>query len=254
MPYRCLIVDDEPLARALLRDLLGKDPECVRILEAVNGAEAVARIAAESPDLVLLDVQMPELDGLGVVAAVGLAHMPATLFVTAHDEHALAAFEMNAVDYLLKPVTEDRFAQALARARVRLTQAAGEETSRVAALLEQLAAPQRYVRRIAVKESGRTRFVDVDDLDWISAAENYVELRVGRERHLLHVPLSTLERSLDPATFLRIHRSTIVRIAQIESLIPGLHGEFEVVLRDTTRLHSGRTYADKLRALAANPF
>ncbi len=254
MPYTCLIVDDEPLARALLRDLLSRDPECVRIAEAVNGADAVARITTDPPDLVLLDVQMPELDGLGVVAAVGAERMPATLFVTAHDEHAIAAFEMNAVDYLLKPVTEERFAQALARARTRLRQASEGEASRVAELLEQLAAPRRFVRRIAVKESGRTVFVEVDDVDWIGAAENYVELHVGHQCHLLHVPLSTLERSLDPATFLRIHRSTIVQVSRIGALVPGVHGEFEVVLRDGTRLNSGRTYADRLRALAANPF
>lgn len=254
MPYTCLIVDDEPLARALLRGLLARDPECARVLEAANGAEAVERIAADRPDLVLLDVQMPELDGLGVVAAVGVERMPATVFVTAHDEHAIAAFEMNAVDYLLKPVTEERFEQTLARVRVRLRQDAGGEARRVAELLETLAAPQRFVRRLAVREPGRTVFVEVDDIDWIGAAENYVELHVGRASHLLHVPLSTLERSLDPARFLRIHRSTIVQVARIASLAPGVHGEYEVLLRDGTRLNSGRTYADKLRALAANPF
>ncbi len=254
MPYTCLIVDDEPLARALLRDLVERDPECARAIEAVNGAEAVARIRADAPDLVLLDVQMPELDGLGVVAAIGAARMPATLFVTAHDEHAIAAFEMNAVDYVLKPVNEVRFAQALARARARLRETPTDATTRIAELLEQIAAPDRFVRRVAVKEPGRTVFVDVDDVDWIGAAENYVELHVGRDRHLLHVPLGTLERSLDPTKFLRVHRSTIVQVSRIASLVAGLHGEYEVVLRDGTRLRSGRTYADRLRALAANPF
>lgn len=254
MPYTCLIVDDEPLARALLRELLRRDPECTRVAEAANGAEAIALIRSERPDLVLLDVQMPEVDGLGVVAAIGAANMPATLFVTAHDEHALAAFEMNAVDYVLKPVTEERFARALERARERLRHDDGGHSRRVAELLEALASPQPFVRRIAVKETGRTVFVEVDEIDWIGAAENYVELHVGRERHLLHVALSTLERSLDPARFLRIHRSTIVQVPRIAQLIPGVHGEFEVVLRDGTRLSSGRTYAERLRALAANPF
>lgn len=254
MPYTCLIVDDEPLARALLRELLRKDPECIRVAEAANGAEAITLIRNERPDLVLLDVQMPEVDGLGLVAAIGAENMPATLFVTAHDEHALAAFEMNAVDYVLKPVTEDRFARALARARERLRQDDGGHARRVAELLESLASPQRFVRRIAVKESGRTVFVEVDEIDWIGAAENYVELHVGHARHLLHVPLGTLERTLDPERFLRIHRSTIVQIPRIAQLVPGVHGEFEVVLRDGTRLHSGRTYAERLRALAANPF
>ena len=254
MPYTCLIVDDEPLARALLRELLRKDPECTRVTEAANGAEAIARIRDERPDLVLLYVQMPEVDGLGVVAALGAEHMPATLFVTAHDEHALAAFEMNAVDYVLKPVTEERFARALERARERLRHADEGQTRRVAELLESLASPPRHVRRIAVKESGRTVFVEVDEIDWIGAAENYVELHVGRAHHLLHVPLGTLERSLDPVRFLRIHRSIIVQVPRIAQLVPGAHGEFEVVLRDGTRLGSGRTYAERLRALAANPF
>ena len=258
MPYTALIVDDEPLARGGLRTLLRRDPECAGILEAANGKEAVPAILERRPDLVFLDVQMPELDGLGVVSAVGAERMPATIFVTAHDEHAIAAFEMNAVDYLLKPVTEERFAQALARAKSRLANVSGAsgagDTRQVLDLLEALVAPQRHVRRIAVKTSGRTVFVDVDDVDWIAAAENYVELHVGRESHLLHVTLTTLERSLDPARFLRIHRSTIVQVPRIVELVPGAHGEYEVVLRDGTRLTSGRTYAEKIRALANNPF
>ncbi len=255
MPYTALIVDDEPLARTGLRALLRRDPECTEILEAVNGRDAVTAILEGRPDLVFLDVQMPELDGLGVVSAVGAERMPATIFVTAHDEHAIAAFEMNAVDYLLKPVTEERFAQSLARAKSRLRDSAGAGGARqVLDLLEALVAPQRHVRRLAVKSAGRTVFVDVDDVDWIAAAENYVELHAGRESHLLHVTLTTLERSLDPARFLRIHRSTIVQVPRIAELVPGVHGEYEVVLRDGTRLTSGRTYADKLRALATNEF
>ncbi len=255
MPYTSLVVDDEPLARAGLRTLLKRDADCAEILEAGNGAEAIAILKQRKPDLLFLDVQMPEVDGLGVVAAVGADRMPATIFVTAHDEHAIAAFEMNAVDYLLKPVTEERFAQALVRAKTRLQQAPAEGDRRqIVDLLEALVTPQRHVSRLAVKSAGRTVFVEVNDIDWIGAAENYVELHVGREAHLLHVPLSTLERSLDPARFLRIHRSVVVQVPRIVELVPGLHGEYEVVLRDGTRLGSGRTYADKLRALAANPF
>lgn len=255
MPETVLIVDDEPLARAGLRALLERDSGVAAIHEAANGAEAIAAISAHAPDLVLLDVQMPGVDGLGVVAAVGADRMPATIFVTAHDEHAILAFELNAVDYLLKPVTEERFGLALQRARARARQAGlPDERLRIAELLETLASPVRGVRRLAVKSAGRTVFVDVDDVDWIEAAENYVQLHAGRASHLLHVPLSTLERSLDPARFLRIHRSTIVQIPRIAELVPGLHGEFVVVLRDGTRLDSGRTYADKLRALATNPF
>jgi two-component system, LytTR family, response regulator len=254
---RCtvLIVDDEPLARAGLRTLLGRDPDIGVIHEAANGVLAVEAIRRERPDLVFLDVQMPDRDGFGVVADIGPDRMPATVFVTAHDEHAIQAFEINAVDYLLKPVTAERFAQALARAKARLAAApAGEERRQMVEMLATLVAPPRHVQRLAVKASGRTVFVDVSDIDWIEAAENYVELHVPGASHLLHVPLSTLEKSLDPARFLRIHRSTIVRIQRIAELLPGAHGEFVVVLADGTRLDSGRTYADKLRALAANPF
>jgi len=252
---RCtvLIVDDEPLARAGLRALLERDPEIAEIREASDGARAVEAIRTDRPDLVFLDVQMPEHDGLAVVAEIGPEQMPATVFVTAHDEHAIEAFEINAVDYLLKPVTGERFAQALARAKARLA-SAGEERREIAEMLATLVAPPRHVERLAVKTSGRTVFVDVADIDWIEAAENYVELHAGRTSHLLHVPLSTLEKSLDPAQFLRIHRSTIVRIPRIAELLPGVHGEYVVVLADGTRLDSGRTYADRLRALTANPF
>jgi len=255
MPYTTLIVDDEPLARAGLRALLERDPDIAGIREAANGAQAIESIRASRPDLVLLDVQMPVVDGRGVIAAIGAAEMPATIFVTAHDEHAIHAFECNAVDYLLKPVTEERFAEALARAKARLRQPAPElEGRQIVELLEALVSPQRYVRRLAVRGAGRTVFVEVDEIDWIEAAENYVQLHVERTRHLLHVPLQRLEQSLDPARFLRIHRSTIVQVPRIAELVPGAHGEFVVVLRNGVRLDSGRTYADKLRALAINPF
>ncbi len=254
MPYTSLVVDDEPLARELLCALLARDPECAGVSEATNGAEAVARIRSERPDVVFLDVQMPELDGLGVVEAVGAGRMPATVFVTAFDDHAIAAFEMNAVDYLLKPVTRERFDHALARVRTRLRDTgAGDDRRRIVDLLRTLAGTSP-VERLAVKAAGRTVFVEVADVDWIGAAENYVELHVGRESHLLHVTLTTLERALDPARFLRIHRSTIVQVPRIVELLPGPHGEFEVVLRDGTRLRSGRTYADRVRALIRGPF
>ena len=254
MPYTSLVVDDEPLARELLRALLARDPECAGVLEAGNGVQAIERIRADRPDLVFLDVQMPELDGLGVIAAIGADRMPATVFVTAYDEHAIAAFEMNAVDYLLKPVTQERFDKALARARARLRAETAAESSRPVVELLRTLGGERPVERLAVKRSGRTVFVEVADVDWIGAAENYVELHVGRESHLLHVPLSTLERALDPARFLRIHRSTIVQVPRIAELVAGPHGEFEVVLRDGTRLGSGRTYAERVRALANRPF
>jgi two-component system, LytTR family, response regulator len=199
MTLRTLIVDDEPLAREGLRMLLAEDPEISAVHEAKDGREAVAAIRQAPPDLVFLDVQMPEMDGFSVVQEIGADRMPAVVFVTAHDQYAIDAFEVNAIDYLLKPVTRERFAQALARAKARLpAQAAPEESRQILSLLETLAAPRRQLKRLAVRTAGKTLFVDIDDVDWIEAAENYVRLHVGRASHLVHVALGTLEKSLDP--------------------------------------------------------
>ena len=255
MPLTILIVDDEPLAREGLRMLLAQDPEISSIHEAKDGAEAVASIRGVRPDLVFLDVQMPEMDGFGVVREVGAEQMPVVVFVTAHDRYAIQAFEINAVDYLLKPVTEERFAQGLARAKVRLKSRPPDEANRqILSLLETIASPHRHLKRLAVRSAGKTVFVDVADVDWIEAAENYVQLHAGRASHLLHVAMNTLEKSLDPETFLRIHRSLIVNVRRIAELQPAMHGEYVVTLRDGVRLQSGRMYHEKLKALAANPF
>ncbi|HKA88563.1 MAG TPA: LytTR family DNA-binding domain-containing protein [Haliangiales bacterium] len=255
MPLATLIVDDEPLAREGLRALLAEDPEVTAIDEARNGREAVAALARSRPDLVFLDVQMPEMDGIAVVRAVGAERMPAVVFVTAHDRYALHAFELNAIDYVLKPVTRERFAQALARAKARLAARSAEDAQgRILGLLETLASRDRRLRRLAVRSAGKTLFLDVRDIDWIQAAENYVELHVGGASHLLHVTMNALEKSLDPGAFVRVHRSIIVNIARIASLEPAPHGEHVIVLAGGTRLRSSRTYAARLKALAANPF
>jgi two-component system, LytTR family, response regulator len=256
MHLTTLIVDDEPLAREGLRALLCRDPEISAIREARDGREAVAAIRESKPDLVFLDVQMPEMEGFAVVQAIGAESMPATIFVTAHDQYAIRAFEINALDYLLKPVIEERFVKALARAKDRIrSNGAADSNRQIIGLLETIAFPQNYLRRLAVRSAGKTIFLDVADVDWIGAAENYVELHVGRTSHLLHVTMSTLEKSLEPTTFLRIHRSIIVncnRIKEIQS--GGAHGEYVITLRDGVRLQSGRTYADQLKALINNPF
>jgi two-component system LytT family response regulator len=251
---RVLIVDDEPLARDGLRLLLAADRDITAIDEARGGREAIARIAAARPDLVLLDVQMPGVDGFGVIEQVGADRMPAVVFVTAHDRYAVQAFELSALDYLLKPVTGPRFARALARAKAQLDQRAAGAGEQIRHLLETLAQPPRQLRRIAVRRGDATHFVDTDAIDWIAAAENYVELHVGAERHLVHVALGTLEKSLDPARFLRIHRSTIVQLDRIRSARPALHGEYVLALADGTSLRSGRTYHDAVKALLSNPF
>jgi len=170
MPYTALLVDDEPLAREGLRMLLASDPDVTAIHEAKNGCEAVEAIRAIQPDLVFLDVQMPEMDGFAVVQEIGTEQMPEVVFVTAHDKYAIQAFEINAIDYLLKPVTEERFAQALARAKGRLDSNPGDDPSRqILSLLETIASPHRSLKRLAVRSAGKTIFVDVEDIDWIEA-------------------------------------------------------------------------------------
>jgi two-component system LytT family response regulator len=250
-----LIVDDEPLAREGLRMLLAEDPEVAAIHEAKDGREAVAAIQSARPDLVFLDVQMPEMDGFAVDAEVGAERMPAVVFVTAHDRYAIQAFEINAIDYLLKPVTEERFRQALARAKARLNSRPVDDASRqILSLLETIASPRQYLKRLAVRSAGKTVFVDVEDVDWIEAAENYVQLHAGRAGHLIHVTMNTLEKSLDPEMFVRVHRSVIVNVKRIKELQPALHGEYAITLANGVRLQSGRMYNAKLRALAENPF
>lgn len=255
MPLTALIVDDEPLAREGLSMLLSLDPEISAIHEAKDGREAVIAIRNARPDLVFLDVQMPEMDGFAVVKEVGAEHMPAVVFVTAHDKYAIQAFEVNAVDYVLKPVTGERFGRALERVKTRMSLRSGDDTSRhIISLLETIASPRRYLGRLAVRTAGKTIFVDIEDVDWIEAAENYVQLHAGRAAHLVHVAMNTLEKSLDPEVFARIHRSLIVNIRRIKEMKPALHGEYVITLENGVRLQSGRAYNEKLRALSANPF
>ncbi|HLK62710.1 MAG TPA: LytTR family DNA-binding domain-containing protein [Bryobacteraceae bacterium] len=255
MPLTTLIVDDEPLAREGLRLLLSQDSEVSDIQEARDGLHAVACIRESRPDLVLLDVQMPEMDGFSVVREVGASLMPPVVFVTAHDQYAIEAFEINAIDYLLKPITEARFRKAMERAKLRLSLKPAEEAGRqILSLLETIASPHKYLKRLAVRTGGKTVFVDVEDIEWMEAAENYVQLHAGRSAHLLHVAMNTLEKSLDPSLFLRIHRSVIVNLRRIKELQPAMHGEYVVTLENGVRLQSGRMYNEKLRTLSANPF
>jgi two-component system LytT family response regulator len=255
MPLTTLVVDDEPLAREGLRVLLAKDPGISAIHEAKDGREAIAQIRKLNPDLVFLDVQMPEMDGFAVVREIGAEQMPAVIFVTAHDQYAIQAFEINALDYLLKPVIEERFARALSRAKACTGPGlATDLNQQIIGLLETLASPRNYVKRLVVRSSGKTVFVSVEEVDWIEAAENYVELHTGHGNHLLHVTMNTLEKSLDPEKFLRIHRSIIVNLGRIKTLQSGAHGEYVITLRDGARLQSGRSYSDRMKALISNPF
>jgi two-component system LytT family response regulator len=257
---RALIVDDEPLARERLRELLAGDADVDIIGECGNGEDAVAAIDRDHPDLVLLDIQMPELDGFGVVRAVGIEQMPAVVFVTAHDEHAVAAFEVHAVDYVLKPVDPERLAEAVRRAKRRIAPAAGAARDEDRQLRERLAALVAEVSaavvpgpaptgRLAIKGEGRVVFVRIADVDWVEAMDNYVRLHVGRDVHMMRETLSNLETRLAGTTFLRIHRSAIVNIDRIREVQPWFAGDYVVILTDGTKLTTGRRYRAAVQRL-----
>ena len=254
MKLTVLIVDDEPLAREGLRALLSKDSDVISIREARDGREAVESVQRDRPDLVLLDVQMPEMDGFAVVEAIGAESMPCVVFVTAHDQYAIQAFEMNALDYLLKPVMEERLVRAMTRAKDRIRLHSEDSNRQIIGLLESIAVPRKYLKRFAVRSAGKILFLDTEEVDWFRAAENYVEVHSGPANHLLHVTMNALEESLNPEMFVRIHRSVIVNVTRIRHLEPNAHGEYVVTLRDGTRVQSGRTYADRLKSLVQNPF
>jgi two-component system LytT family response regulator len=218
--------------------------------ESGNGRDAIAAIRDLKPDLLFLDVQMPVLDGFGVLAAIGVERMPVVIFVTAYDRYAVRAFEVHALDYILKPVDHERFQTALthARACIRAKDTA-ELGRRVLALLEKRRHEPSYVERLPIKSSDRIFFLSVEDIDWIEAADNYVRLHAGSRSHLLHETMTNLEKRLDPAQFLRVHRSRIVNVKRIKELHPLFHGEHIVVLQDGTRLSTGRSYRASMQKL-----
>lgn len=255
MPLSVLIVDDEPIAREGLKRLLGRQPLVESVSEARNGREAIALIRERRPDLVLLDVQMPRTDGFAVVHSVGAERMPPIIFVTAHDQYAIRAFEIAAIDYLLKPVAEERFELAFKRAIDRLRDAPHEDSKKqLMAMLDAIANPPRQLERFAVRSGENTLFVPVNEVDWIEAFQNYVRLHAGPATYLLHVPMNTIEGVLDSNCFLRIHRSYIVNVRRIAQLWSIAHGQYEVELKSGQRLPSGRTYNERIRRALANPF
>jgi len=247
---RALIVDDEPIARRGIRLQLKGEPEIEVIAECTNGLEAIAAIEEQAPDLVFLDVQMPELGGFEVVEMIGAARMPAVIFVTAYDQYALRAFEVHALDYLLKPFDRERFRTALDRARTHIERQDLEEVNhRLLALLKDHKLGERYLERLVIKSAGRIFFLSVEEVDWIEAADNYVRLHAGAAEHLMRETLNNLEAKLNPDQFLRIRHSTIVNLERIKELWPLFNGEFEIVLHNGMALTSSRRYRKKLSAI-----
>lgn len=250
MKIRTLIVDDEPLARERLSKLLSQEPEIEIVGEATNGREALATIEAESPDLMFLDVQMPELDGFGVVAGLPREKRPAVIFVTAYDKFALKAFEVHAFDYLLKPFDKERFQKSLRRAIEQIRRNQPDELSRrLSNLISELKPEAKPLDRLAIKVDGRVLLLKLEEIDWIEAADNYVSLHAGSETHLHRETLSALEARLSPEKFIRVSRSTIVNVERIKELQPMFHGDYVVLLRNGTRLNLSRNYREKLNQI-----
>ena len=245
---RALIVDDEAVARRRIRRLLSTDADIVIIGECADGASAVETMATEQPDLVFLDVQMPERDGFEVVGALDPATLPAIVFVTAFDRYALQAFDVHAIDYLLKPYTPERFRTAVERAKERIH--GRQVDASLASFAQALRERPRYASRLPVKTAGKILLVDVASVDWIEAADNYVRLHVGAREYLHRETLAALERQLDPERFARIHRSIIVQTDRIVELHPASHGDMDVVLRNGKTLTLSRTFRERIESLS----
>jgi two-component system LytT family response regulator len=248
--FSAVIVDDEGPSRSRIRQLLGAEPDFQVIGECRNGRQAVELLRRSPPDVLFLDVQMPEMDGFAVLDAVAPKQIPAVVFVTAHDKYAIHAFEVRAIDYLLKPFDRERFRDTLERARTRVASAtAAELGDRLRGLLSSLGPSAR--ERIVIRNSGRVTLLDTAAIDWIEAADNYVCLHCGTARHVIREKMNALEARLDGRCFVRIHRSFIVNLDRIAEMRPWFRGDYLVLLRDGTRLRMSRSYRESLKALLA---
>ena len=266
-PLRALIVDDEPAARQGIRHLLAADPEVEVVGECADGRTAARVILDDPPDLLFLDVQMPGQDGFALLREVGPERVPAVVFVTAYDQYALRAFEVHAVDYLLKPFDDERFRHAVARAKNQVRQGQLEGLrERLISLLETsgpavpprvsgptAAPPDGWLKRLAIKSGGRVTILNIKDVDWIAAEGDYVKVHVGKAWHVLRETMKHLGGQLDPARFVRIHRSTIVNVERIRELQPYFRGEYVVVLHDGTTLKMSRGYRDQVEGVLGRP-
>jgi two-component system LytT family response regulator len=245
--FRTLIIDDEPPARDKLRGFLARQPAFELVGEAGDGLEAITEIETRKPDLILLDIQMPELDGFEVLASLQSEKLPYVIFVTAFDHYAVKAFEVGAVDYLLKPVAPDRFDRALERAEAGLRDApSGALADRLTRALEEVAKSRPKLERFLIREASRSRFVPVSAVEWIEAAGNYLKLHTREAVHLVRGTMKEIEERLDPAHFARIHRTVIVNLDRISYLEPWSHGDQLVVLESGARLTASRRFRDRL--------
>ncbi|MBS1796155.1 MAG: response regulator transcription factor [Acidobacteria bacterium] len=253
MKIRTLIVDDEPLARERVRRFLRDEADVAVVGECGDGAEAIEFIKNERPDLVFLDIQMPEKTGFEVVRALDPKTAPTIVFVTAYDQYALQAFDASALDYLLKPFNRERLQRAVTRARELIeNRQRGKLDERLASLIADLKTEKKYLERLVVKSVGRVFFLKTDEIDWIEAAGNYLKLHVGRESHLIRETMNAIESRLDPDKFLRIHRSTVVNIDRIKELHPMFSGDYSVILRNGAELTLSRNYRERFLELFEN--
>jgi two-component system LytT family response regulator len=247
---RVCIIDDEPIACRRIERLLKDDPEIEIIKACTDGEDAVTTIRALHPDLIFLDIQMPEMNGFEVLTSLNPTEMPRVIFVTAYDRYAIQAFEVHALDYLLKPFDKKRFQAALKRGKAQVFQdQEGASNRELVALLKELKAQPHYLERLIIKSKGRVSFLKTEEIDWIEAQGKYVMIHAGEESHLIRDAMNNLELELDPKKFVRIHKSAIVNVDQIKELKPLFHGDFRVTLRDSTELTISRRYREKVDEL-----
>jgi len=251
---RALVADDELLARKFIRRMLKQDAEVEIVAECSNGTEAVATIRKEKPDLVFLDVQMPEMNGFAVLDAVRLDHLPEIIFTTAYESYAIRAFELHALDYLLKPFDQVRFKAALKYAKERFhSQQDDEKQIQIGTLLESIRAQREYLDRIIIRADGRITFLHTREIDWIEADDKYVHLHTGKSAKMVRQTLTAIESQLDPKKFVRVHRSAMVNVDRVKELQPLFNGEHSLILESGTRLTLSRKYKDKLFEILGKP-
>jgi two-component system LytT family response regulator len=243
---RAIVVDDEPLARERLRTFLANEPGVTVIGECQNGDEAIIAVRRDHPDLLFLDVQMPGMNGFEVLQKLNGSAPYAVIFTTAHDQYAVQAFEVHAVDYLLKPFDRERLRLALERARTRAAAKPDDLQSKLAAMLEDLKAGARQPERIPVKSNGKVTFVRIPEIDWIASADNYVELHVGNHSHLIRETMNSIATRLPTEQFVRVSRTSIVNLARVKELQPLFHGEYTITLTTGARVTLSRSYRDQL--------